>query len=261
MEIDLRDTSKQELVYENPKTFVIGGDMGDVIHHLLFIKKLGGHTYHIDPSGGEDYIREGYIKNMSGKFNLDKALFLLPLLKEQSYLKDVDLYSGKTSKSYQIYDVNVSEFHKDDLGIKNLVYFHAKKYNLDIKDLNEPWLEVTEPIEVDSNRDIVINRTLRYRGNDNHYYFNREKLNERAVFVGIDEEYRDFVNRFGCAKIPCVVTNTSLELARVIKGHKHFIGNGSLAASIAIGLGLNINYEYCPHSAHYMFQRDNINVF
>ena len=268
MEIDLRNVAKQELTYEEPKSFVIGGDMGDIIYHLLFIKKLGGNKYHIDPAGGPNggkgYIRNDYIANGDGnpgKFNLTKALFLLPLIKQQSYLDDIDLYSGDPIDSWRFYDVNASEYHKDDLGIKNLTYFHAKKYNLSLEELNDPWLEVDEVLPVDSSRDIVINRSLRYRGNDNYYYFNRERLNSRGMFVGLPEEYQDFVNRFGCTNVPCLVTNTALDLARAIKGHKTFIGNGSLAASIAIGLGLNIEYEYCPLASHYMFQRDNINIF
>jgi hypothetical protein len=269
VEIDLRqEPPKQELVFKDPKTFVIGGDMGDVIYHLLFIKKVGGTTYHIDPAGGPNegrgYIRNGYIRNGDGnpgKFNLTKALFLLPLIKAQSYLEDVDLYSKDPVDSWRLYDVNASEYHKDDLGIRNLTYFHAKKYNLDIADLNEPWLEVPDPITIDPQRNIVINRTLRYRGNDNYYYFNRETLNEKAVFVGLPEEHQDFVHRFGATKIPLVRTNTALELARIIAGQELFIGNGSLAASIAIGLGLDISYEYCPVASHYIFDRPNMKIF
>jgi hypothetical protein len=269
MEIDLRQPPpRQELVYKDPKTFVIGGDMGDVIYHLLYIKKLGGTTYHIDPCGGPNggtgYTREGYIRNGDGnpgKFNLTKALFLLPLIKAQNYLEDVDLYRNDPVDSWKFYDVNASEYHKDDLGIRNLTYFHAKKYNLALEDLNEPWLDVPDAITVAPERDVVINRTLRYRGNDNYYFFNREDLNKRGVFVGLPDEYQDFRNRFGTMDIPYVRTHTALELARVIKGHKIFVGNGSLAASIALGLGLDVEYEYCLGASHYLFQRKNITVF
>ena len=253
-----------ELIHENPKSFVMAGDMGDVVYHLLFIKKLNAKKYHIDPWGGANYIRNGYIRcgdGNPGKFNLTKALFLLPLLRAQSYLEDVDLYTGDPADSWRYYDVNASEYHKDSLGLQNLTFFHAKKYKLDIKDLNEPWLEIDKAWTVDSKRSIVINRTMRYRGNDNFYYFNRERINERAVFVGVPEEYKDFVMRFGCTNLPFVPTPTALDLARVIKGCKTFIGNGSLSAALAIGLGLEVEYEFCPAAAHYLFKRDNLRIF
>lgn len=254
---------KNEFVHKDPKSFVMAGDMGDIIYHLLFIKILGGNKFHIDPNG-RGYLRDGYIQNGDGnppKFNLSKALFLLPLLKKQTYLNDVDLYSGDPTEAWKHYDVHAGEFHKDDLGIQNLTYFHAKKYNLPLELLNEPWLEVESSTKIDPNRDIVINRSLRYRGNDNYYFFNREKLNNQAVFVGLPEEYTDFVNRFACENVPYAKTDTCLSLAEVINGHPSFIGNGSLACSLALGLGKNIEYEFCHTSCHYMFRRNNIKLF
>ena len=186
---------------------------------------------------------------------------MLPLLKAQSYLDDVDLYSGDPVDSWKHYDVNASEYHKDELGTRNLTFFHAKKYRLDIKELNEPWIEVGEDFTVDPQRDIVVNRTLRYRGNDNFYYFNRDTINERAIFVGLYEEFQDFVQRFGCNQVPFVQTDTALDLATIIKGCNTFMGNGSLTAAIAIGLGLNVEYEFCHQAAHYLFERSNLRIF
>jgi hypothetical protein len=254
---------EKEFIHKDPKSFVIAGDMGDVIYHLLFIKTLGGKKYHIDPWGA-GYLRDEVVQCGDGnppKFNLTKALFLLPLLKEQTYLEDVDLYTGDSKDAWKSYDVHCGEFHKDDLGIQNLTFFHAKKYNLPLQILNEPWLEIESTTRVETSRDIIINRSLRYRGNDNYYYFNREKLDKQGVFVGLPEEYLDFVRRFGCQNIPYVKTNTCLELAEVINAHPNFIGNGSLACSIAIGLGKNIEYEFCHTACHYMFQRENIKIF
>ena len=262
MDISLK-SEKSELVYKDPQSFVMAGDMGDVIYHLLFIKKLGATKYHIDPWGGANYIRDGYIRcgdGNPGKFNLTKALFLLPLLKEQSYLTDVDLYTGDPKDSWKYYDVNASEFHKDDLGIQNLTWFHAKKYGLDLEDLNDPWLEVPGWAVLDPSRDIVINRTLRYRGNDNYYFFSRARLDQRGIFVGLPEEYHDFQQRF-CPNVPYIPTSTALELARVVAGASKFVGNGSLTAAIAIGLGIDIEYEYCPFACHYMFKRNNLGMF
>ena len=253
-----------ELIHENPKSFVIAGDMGDVVYHLLFIKKLGAKKYHIDPWGGANYIRDGYIRcgdGNPGKFNLKKALFLLPLLKAQSYLDDVDLYTGEPSHAWKQYDVNASEYHKDELGTRNLTFFHAKKYRLDIKNLNEPWIEVGDEFKLDPKKDMVISRSMRYRGNDNFYYFNKDAINERGIFVGLYEEFQDFVQRFGCTNVPYIQTDTALDLAQVINGCNTFIGNGSMPAALAIGLGLNVEYEFCPFASHYLFERSNLRIF
>ena len=250
-----------ELKYKNPKTFVIGGDMGDIVYHLLFIKTLGGTTYHIDPSGGEEYSRDGIIEMKKGKFKLGSAIFMMPLIKAQSWLEDVDYYNGRASHSYKIYDVNASEYHKDDIGIRNLTHFHAKKYDLPLEVLNEPWLEVKESKPFMPERDIIVNRTLRYRGNDNYYYFNKKRIEERGIFVGLQEEYVDFIQRFGMRNLPWGKVTDALDMAERIKAHKKFIGNGSLACSMALGVGLDIEYEYCPWASHYLFQRDNIKIF
>jgi len=270
MDINLK-SEKPQLIHKDPKSFVIGGDMGDVIYHLLFIKKLGGTKYHIDPSGGANggkgYIRDGYIacgNGNPGKFNLSKALFLLPLLKEQSYLTDVDLYTGDPATAWKHYDVHTGEYHKDDLGIQNLTFFHAKKYDLDLSDLDDPWLEVPShppQVSLGPNRNIIINRTPRYRGNDNYYFFNRQRFDQKGVFVGLPEEYQDFRQRYGCPNLPYIKTDTALELAEVVNAGDTFVGNGSLAASIAMGLGKNIEYEFCSVACHYMFNRSNMQLF
>jgi hypothetical protein len=247
--------------YTNPKTFVMGGDMGDLVYHLLFIKQLGGTTFHIDPSGGEEYSRPGIADMKKGKFNLSKALFILPLIKTQTYVEDVSFYSGRPCDAYKVYDVNAGEYAPEDISIRNLTHFHAKKYGLSLDNLNEPWLEVEKKTSPDEGRDTIINRTTRYRGNDNYYFFNKHRIENKAIFVGLEEEYSDFVQRYSTPNLPYVQVNDALHMAEIINGHDKFIGNGSLACSIAMGLGKDIEYEYCPVASHYLFQRNNIEIF
>ena len=58
---------------------------------------------------------------------------------------------------------------------------------------------------------------------------------ESAVFVGNDIEYDDFVNMIG--PIDRVHVADILEMADLINGCDLFVGNQSLAYSLAIGLG------------------------
>jgi ADP-heptose:LPS heptosyltransferase len=59
---------------------------------------------------------------------------------------------------------------------------------------------------------------------------------EKAVFVGLPDEYRAFQQQIGMT-VPYYETRTMLELAQVIAGAEAFIGNQSQALAIAIGLG------------------------
>jgi hypothetical protein len=59
---------------------------------------------------------------------------------------------------------------------------------------------------------------------------------EHSVFVGLAEEHAAFERATGW-DIPHRYTDTLLELAQVIAQSKQFIGNQSVALSLAIGLG------------------------
>jgi len=234
-------------------SFKISGDMGDIIYSLLYAKILKTKNIYLDSSGGKDYIRDGFIRNVKTKFNEKSAEFLMPLLKKQSYVQ-VNIYDS------QHYDFDMSEFDYRDIVIRNLNIFHSKKFlNFNKESLNQKWIEcynnIIDPLP---ERDTIISRTLRYRGNDNYYYLNLERINKKGIFVGLEEEYKNFVDLYGC-KIPFFKAKTCLDIANLISKKNNFIGNGSLVCAIAIGIGLNIEYEYCINASHYIF--DNIKYF
>lgn len=246
---------KFEYKISKTNSFKISGDMGDIIYSLLYAKILGTKNIYIDYSGGEDYIRDGFIRNVKTKFNSQSADFLMPLLCKQSYVS-VAKYEN------QKYDFDMSEFDYRDIIIKNLNIFHSKKFiNFDNTKLNQKWIEcntdIQEPLP---ERDLIVGRSLRYRGNDNFYYLNLNDIIEHGIFVGIEEEYKNFCSMYDC-KIPYFKGKNCLDIASLISLKKRFIGNGSLICSIAIGCGLEINYEYCISAAHYIFDKKNFKIF
>lgn len=245
---------KEYKVY-NTNSFKISGDMGDIIYSLLYAKILGTKNIYIDSTGGKSYIRDEIIRNVKTKFNEISADFLMPLLKKQSYV-NVELYNE------QQYDFDMSEFDYRDITIQNLNIFHSKKFiNFDKTMLNQKWIEVGQNLEEPlKERNLIINRTLRYRGNDNYYYLNLKRIQDNGIFVGLEEEYKNFVDMYGC-KIPFFKGKNCLDVASIISTKKYFIGNGSLACSLAIGLGLNIEYEFCISAAHYLFEKNNFKLF
>lgn len=246
-------TNLQEYKVLKTNSFKISGDMGDIIYSLLYAKILKTKKIFIDSSGGKDYIRDEFIRSVKTKFNEKSAEFLMPLLKKQTYV-NVEIYNS------QNYDFDMSEFDYRDIAIRDLNIFHSKKFpNFNKNLLNQKWIEcyndIKDPIP---ERQLIISRTLRYRGNDNYYYLNLEKISQQGIFIGIEEEYENFVNLYGC-KIPFFKGKNCLDVASFISKKSNFLGNGSLVCALAIGLGLNIEYEYCIHASHYKF--DNIKYF
>ncbi|MEN6293824.1 MAG: hypothetical protein ABFD07_17640, partial [Methanobacterium sp.] len=67
-------------------------------------------------------------------------------------------------------------------------------------------------------------------------------LGDYAVFVGSESEHKEFESLFD-VKIDYYKTKNLLELAQVIQGCEQFIGNQSVALSIAIGLGKTYRCE------------------
>lgn len=237
--------------YQKTDTIRCSGDMGDIIYLLNFMKVLGSKKLYLDPSGGSSYTLPNGLMNIKCKFNQKSYDFLLPFLETQKYIS-VEKFSN------QEYDVYINEFFQKDLKILNLNLFHAIKFSLELSNLNKPWIDLEKNNK--SERPIAINRSLRYRNNDTFYYYNLNLLKKSAIFVGIEEEYLDFKNKFKC-DIPYIKTNNCLELANVINSCDTFFGNGSLACSLAIGLGLNVYYEFCPQAANYLFKRHNLIIF
>lgn len=240
------------------KSFRIGCDMGDQVYSLMIAKKVGTKSYYIDGDSPEYKGRDGrdYIVSEKCKFNWQGANFLLPLFKYQSYLDTAELYSG------QDYDVLYGEW---DIAVRvgwgtNLVDFHGCKFNLEVEDLNDPWLEapkITEGPYKDAQ--IVINRSPRHQGNPDFFKsISRMGAGERVVFVGLPEEYESFISEFNltCSFFP---SENALEMAKMINTAPIFMGNQSLACSMAQGLGKTCFIEEGRASANYIFHhRKNI---
>jgi hypothetical protein len=90
-----------------------------------------------------------------------------------------------------------------------------------------------------ADRDVAINRTSRWLPPQLSPIWNEWKENgieERGFFLGLPEEHAAFCQATGW-NIPHHPTKNLLELAQCIAGSKVFIGNQSVALSIALGLG------------------------
>jgi len=103
-----------------------------------------------------------------------------------------------------------------------------------------PWLTAPNPQSLDG-VSVVVNRTPRWvppGRNPMYDQWRADGLDQEAVFVGLKQEYDDFVKMSGWTNCKYIPTKTLNEVANLIKGVGAFIGNQSVALSLAIGMGV-----------------------
>jgi hypothetical protein len=195
-----------------PLTFCHAGDFGDIIYALPAIKARGGGNLHLcERRGTREPMTEA------------RSKIIVPLLWEQSYLKDI----AYADEGY--YDFDFRQFRAVKIAHSNLAEDQANWIGASV-DLTEPWLAVSE---VKKGQRVILNRTQRYH-ND---FFPWQEITASVFnlfFIGTNGELADFIQAFG--KIEGLPTPTLLDAARVIAGSKLFIGNQSVCFAIAEGL-------------------------
>ena len=194
-------------------TFKHGGGGGDLIYGLATMYNLGGGTLH-------------------SNIDADKK-FYKTLLEAQPYIKRLH-YHSFLAPQWKEFNVvyNLDEFRNQPFSSYTILECHAMAFKLNFN-FEDPWIFNVEPKHV---ADIIINDTgkLRWEG----VTIDWEKirgLEDRAVFVGLDHEYKNFCkNRKYDVKR--YVIKDAMEFAQIIKGAKFYLGNQSTGLAIAEGL-------------------------
>lgn len=235
------------LNYGPAKSFYCAVDMGDLVYSLLFAKIKGVNTIYLDDTKKD-------IRNRN--FNEKSRKFIEPLISSQPYIKKVERYNN------QKFDIDYGAHPKAQVIVgSNLLAFHASKFNLECnsKEVNESWLEC--PL-TDTGKNIAINRSLRYRGDTNFYLdFFKHTNPQKCVFVGLKEEYEDFIKTFRYP-IDYKTSENAYDLMMTINSCDVFFGNESVSCAIAKGLGKTCFVELCPLAANYIFTNNKkINYF
>lgn len=162
--------------------------------------------------------------NISQYLQPPLANALIPLVKKQPYIEDCKLYERER------FDLNLDEFRLiSGEGFLPITYAVLDPWNR-YHNLNDPWLFDVEPKHLN---DIIINRTLRYRGYMDYRSVVKD-FGELVTFIGLKDEYENFCENFG--KVAYYKTTDFLEVASIIKGSKLFIGNQSVCYAIAEGM-------------------------
>jgi hypothetical protein len=167
---------------------------------------------------------------------------IAPLLRVQDYLSKVEIHKDE---DIDITFVDHWKYHLLKGWQGNQTECYALTQGMDIYDaelskklLLEPWLTPVDPIKIPG-KPVVINRTNRYLqgcNGDKWREWVDQGLGEYAVFVGTPDEHQSFQEDFNVS-IEYKPVEDLLEMARIIQGCEQFMGNQSVALSIAIGLG------------------------
>lgn len=210
------------------------GDAGDAITALPILKSIGaGMFYAMDRPPCQPFIP---------RIPLIKRLF-----EAQTYVLGVRPYTD------QKVTYDTSTFRKGGFPYgKTLAELQSNWVKVKV-DTTNPWLSV-EPDPRTAGK-IVVARSPRY--NNPHFPWKSlvEVFGEDMVFVGIKDEHRAFVEKYGA--IPWHKTKDLYEVAQAIAGSELFIGNQSSPNAIAEGLKHNSIQEVCVHHPDCIYPRTN----
>jgi len=193
------------------------GSLGDIIYSLPAILSLGGGIINIVKKAHYD--------------TLYSLLEIQPNIKINCTCKGINL------DKYRKIDYHSN--HK-----KHLAQSHAEVLNTFV-DLSKPWLFNIEPIK---EAEIIVSRTRRYHDKEEIDWTLLKEYVDKILFLGTKKEYE----RFKLKRFPALYRykfcKDGLEMARIIKGSKLFIGNQSFGFSLAEAMKhprvLEICYAY-----------------
>ena len=231
------------------KTFKHGGNMGDIIYSLPTIIALGGGKLYIGkgtPYMGQP-VTDATVSQMS------------ELLKTQRYITDVCAFQGEKI------DYDLDKFREHNMNRNLLSVCHLRSFGVTF-DLSQPWLLNITPIHI---AEIVINRTMRYVGEDPNWptlYHGKiiewgalKDYESKCVFIGFDEEYSAFQKETGLDTAKYEI-GSALEFARIIRGSSLYIGNQSFGYALAEAMKHPRILEVCPYAPNCMPQSSNGHV-
>lgn len=235
------------------------GDVGDIIYFMPVLKSyadtVGKVTLFLDPNQAKE---TGMLTRQS--MNFVNAAPLRPLLGSQDYIGSVMPYTG------QEVEVDGDSWRRTMLRmLKNPETFEASKkitlcawqrnrHGVGYEYEDNRWIDNIEPHR--QSPQIVINRSARYHNDRFPWSLIADKWHDMIEFVGLRSEWEDFCSKFGHVRYR--PTETFLDVARLIKGSRLFIGNQSACYAVAEGMKHNAVIEVFPQMPNCCFIRDNV---
>jgi len=217
--------------------FLHSGHCGDLIYSLPVVKKLSETHKCNFFIGVNKKLNEHYYKHPSKGVFIDEKManLIFPLLKTQKFINNLGKYNNEKI------DINLDFFRELPISLNfnsPRWYFHITGLNLDLR---EPYLDVEEDLKFKNK--IIILRSFRFRNHFINYKFLNDYCDE-LVFIGLKEEHDDL--KIQIPKLEYYDPKNFLEMAKIIKSSKFFIGNQSIGIAIAEGLKVPRLLEKSP---------------
>lgn len=221
------------------------GAFGDLIYGLAVAQHLGpGRFYlHLNQINwiGQHYYGSAPNPVHQGRLTESDYEFMRDFMLAQDYITEFKILDSSAEITH-----NLDRFRPAFVGHPgNYVDIYCQTFGIKEDLKNIPWLSVENPKQIDG-RTVVINRTSRWLPptvSDQWQQWREQDWESRAVFIGLPEEYDSFQKAVGW-DIPGYTAENMLDLAEIIAGSEEFIGNQSVALSLAVGLGKKFNCEY-----------------
>ena len=229
-------------------TFKHSGAFGDLIYSLPMVKRFGPGEFYLHLNQ-IDWVGKHYYGSAPNPFHQGRLTqadfdYMKTFMEAQAYITKFDIMTSYTEIRY-----NLDRFRTLFVGHPgNYVDIYARAFGITEPEeqtllRNTLWITVPNPRVVDG-RTVVINRTSRWlprQLSTQWAEWKTQGFENKSIFVGLPNEHEAFKTATGW-DIPRADTPTMLDLAEVIAGSDLFIGNQSVALSLAIGLGKTV---YC----------------
>jgi ADP-heptose:LPS heptosyltransferase len=231
-------------------TFKHSGTLGDIVYGLALMKHFGGGEFYLH-LGQVDWITQHYYGGAPDPFHQGRMTqkdleFMQDFFLAQDYITKCEAMTPTTEITH-----NLDRFRPLFVGHPaNYIVTYCMAFGvtdaIDQAEIVEgPWLSVPNP-KVIEGKPYVVNRTPRGFTppgcNPAWTQWREDGVDEQSIFVGLPEEYEEFKKLTGW-KLDYYPTKTMLELAEVIAGAEQFLGNQSVALSMAQGLRTPYAYE------------------
>jgi hypothetical protein len=219
-------------------------NIGDLISSLAGVRQYWRDTHekivYYQQLNVEGVYYQNYehpTKNGDKQVMCNEVMFemIKPLLLSQPYIEDVLEYSGQ-KVVVDLDKIRSEIFVNMPYGSLQSWYFLA--FPDLATDISEAWLHIPNTFNIyEQYADkILINFTCRYRNTFINYFFLKE-YEDKLVFTGTENEHKAFCEQWKI-EIPLLVVKDFLELAKIMKQCKFFLGNQSFCWNLANAIGV-----------------------
>jgi hypothetical protein len=233
------------------KTFKHSGTFGDLIYGLALMKHFGGGEFYLHLNQ-VDWITQHYYGGQpdpfhAGKMNERDFEFMRDFVLAQDYVTKCQILDPKTHEITHNLDRFRPLFvgHPANYTTTYCMAFGITDPVVQTEISNGPWLTVPNPRPIPG-KPYVVNRTARGFAppgcNPTWTQWREQGVDKESVFIGLPEEYQAFKKLTGW-DLDYYPIRTMRDMAEVIAGCEQFLGNQSVALSIAQGLRVPYAYE------------------